>query len=216
MSSPSPALTAMTPQLLASRRSSSPHLRPAWLRRPQALLPRLLPLARRPPPTFASHSKPGFVALTTKPPPLPASFLFGGANLHAGKRLRSATPLPVLHAAASSSSSILAPSPEGSGAWARAATACDKRSLIWTILLRKSMGKRTLHIVGSSSSDYLHQCEEAAFGDFFYDSDDREDEVLESHQVVILLARPARLASSNAAADSVVQRGCFISSASRF
>ena len=30
-----------------SPRSTSPRLRPAWLRRPQALLPRLLPLARR-------------------------------------------------------------------------------------------------------------------------------------------------------------------------
>ena len=95
----------------------------------------------------------------------------------------------------------------------------------------RAWGKRTLHIVGSSSSDYLHQWCATLFGRFslcrdergsivvdvaicfwlvivavkrlhlvifFYDSDDREDEVLESHQVVIQLARPARLASSNA------------------
>ncbi|XP_025825622.1 uncharacterized protein LOC112901024 isoform X1 [Panicum hallii] len=41
---------------------------------------------------------------------------------------------------------------------------------------RKNAGKRTLRLVGSSSPDYLRQCEEAAFGDFD-DSDDWEGEV---------------------------------------
>ncbi|RLM64620.1 uncharacterized protein C2845_PM16G15600 [Panicum miliaceum] len=42
--------------------------------------------------------------------------------------------------------------------------------------LGKNAGKRTLRLVGSSSPDYLRQCEEAAFGDFD-DSDDWEGEV---------------------------------------
>ncbi|XP_066346780.1 uncharacterized protein [Miscanthus floridulus] len=41
---------------------------------------------------------------------------------------------------------------------------------------RKNEGKRTLRLVGSSSADYMQQCEEAAFGDFDSD-DDWEDEV---------------------------------------
>ncbi|CAD6260109.1 unnamed protein product [Miscanthus lutarioriparius] len=41
---------------------------------------------------------------------------------------------------------------------------------------RKNEGKRTLRLVGSSSTDHMQQCEEAAFGDFDSD-DDWEDEV---------------------------------------
>nr|CAB3487838.1 unnamed protein product [Digitaria exilis] len=38
----------------------------------------------------------------------------------------------------------------------------------------KNAGKRTLRLLGSSSMEYLRQCEEAAFGDFD-DSDDWEE-----------------------------------------
>ncbi|KAG2620613.1 hypothetical protein PVAP13_3NG213413 [Panicum virgatum] len=59
-SPPSPRLSVGRTALPTSPRSSSPHLRPAWLRRPQAPFPS--PAAAgspsRPPPVSASRSKP--------------------------------------------------------------------------------------------------------------------------------------------------------------
>jgi hypothetical protein len=93
-SPPSPRLSAGRTALPTSPRSSSPHLRPAWLRRPQAPFPRLLPLARhrgRLPPLPRIRS-PEATTLTTKPPPLPASFLCGGMSLRTGAQWHSAAP----------------------------------------------------------------------------------------------------------------------------